>query len=54
MHDIKFIREQTDQIKAGIARKNDNSDIDAVLAIDVARREVITEVEQLQGERNKA
>jgi len=54
MLDLKFIRENPELVKAGIAKKNDNSDIDAILEMDEQRREIIREVEQLKGERNKA
>lgn len=54
MLDLKFIRENPELVKAGIAKKNDKSDIDAILEMDEQRREIIREVEQLKGERNKA
>ncbi len=54
MLDLKFIRENPELVKAGIAKKNDKSDIDAILQIDERRREIIREVEKLKGERNKA
>ncbi len=54
MLDLKFIRENPELVKAGIAKKNDKSDIDAILQIDEQRREIIREVEQLKGERNRA
>lgn len=54
MLDLKYIRENPELVKAGIAKKNDKSDIDAILKIDEERRDIIREVEQLKGERNKA
>jgi seryl-tRNA synthetase len=54
MLDLKFIRENPDLVKAGIARKNDQSDIDAVLKLDQERRDIIGQVEQLKAERNAA
>ena len=52
MLDLKFIRENPDLVKAGIAKKNDQSDIDRLLAIDKDRRDTIARVEQLKAERN--
>jgi seryl-tRNA synthetase len=54
MLDLKFIRENPDLVKAGIAMKNDRSDIDAVIKLDQDRREIIGQVEQLKAERNAA
>ena len=54
MLDLKFVRENPDLVKAGIARKNDQSDIDAVLKLDQDRRDIIGQVEQLKAERNSA
>ena len=53
MLDLKFIRENSDTVKAAIARKNDDSDIDEILALDGHRRETINRVEQLRAERNQ-
>jgi len=54
MLDLKYIRENRELVKAGIAKKNDKTDIDAILKIDEERRDIIREVEELKGERNKA
>ncbi|HSH02037.1 MAG TPA: serine--tRNA ligase [Anaerolineae bacterium] len=54
MIDIKLIREQADWVKAQVAKRNDNSPIDEILAADERRREIIVEVELLRQERNKA
>ena len=53
MLDLKFIRENPQLVKAGIAKKNDDSDIDKILALDRRRRDVIKKVEQLRAERNR-
>jgi seryl-tRNA synthetase len=53
MLDLKFIRENPDLVKAGIAKKNEPSDIDRILSLDSQRREIIKKVEQLKAERNK-
>jgi seryl-tRNA synthetase len=54
MLDIKFIRENRDQVKEGIKSKNQKIDIDELLAIDEEHRKLLTEVETLKAERNKA
>ncbi|UCG63103.1 MAG: serine--tRNA ligase [Candidatus Zixiibacteriota bacterium] len=54
MLDMKFIRENPDLVKAGLAKKYDNADIDQLLALDEQRREIIRNVENLKAERNKA
>ncbi len=53
MLDIRMLRENPELVKAGIAKKNDKTDIDKILQLDNERREIIREVEQLKGERNK-
>jgi len=53
MLDIRRIREQPEQIRRGIAEKNDTGDIDIVLQIDQRRRSIIGEVEQLKNTRNE-
>ncbi len=54
MLDLKFIRENPDMVKAGLARKYDKTDIDRILQLDDRRREIIRQVEQLKAERNSA
>ncbi|MBU8933728.1 MAG: serine--tRNA ligase [candidate division Zixibacteria bacterium] len=54
MLDLKQIRENPEAVKAGIATKNDKSDIDAILEMDANRRELIKQGEALKGERNRA
>ncbi len=53
MLDLKFIRENPGAVRAAIAKKNDKSDIDAVLAVDGRRREIIQRTEALKAERNR-
>lgn len=53
MLDIKFIRENADAVKAAMANRNANVDVDAVLALDHRRREIVAEAEGLKAERNK-
>ena len=53
MLDIKFIRENPDKVKAGIANKNEKGNVDGVLALDEERRNIIVQVEELKATRNK-
>jgi len=54
MIDIKLLREEPDLVKAAIARKKFSCDIDAVLALDAARRAKITAAEQARAEQKAA
>lgn len=53
MLDLKFIREHADDVRRNCINKNDNSDIDGLLELDVRRRTIIQEVEELKSRRNK-
>lgn len=54
MLDIALIREHPEQVKEGLRSLNtDPALIDPVLALDVRRRELLTEVETLRAERNR-
>ncbi len=53
MLDLNFIRENPDVIKKSLTdRQMDASPVDAVLALDVDRRNLLTQVEKLKAERN--
>jgi seryl-tRNA synthetase len=53
MLDIKLIREQTNYVKTGIARRGDDPTIiDQILALDMRRRELLNQVETLKATRN--
>ena len=54
MLDIKFIKENKDIVKEGIQKKFSKVDIDELLAIDEKRLEILSRVESLRGEQNKA
>lgn len=54
MLDMKFIRENSDAVKAGLAKKKENIDIDLMLKLDEERREIIRQVERLKADRNQA
>ncbi len=52
MLDMKRIREVPELVRQGVQNKNEKADVDAVLAIDRRRRDIIAEVEQLKNTRN--
>mgnify|MGYP005864393605 FL=1 len=52
MLDIKFIRENPQAVREAVRQKNENADIDQILAFDQKRREIIAEVERLKALRN--
>ncbi|MBW2998903.1 serine--tRNA ligase [Candidatus Woesearchaeota archaeon] len=54
MIDIKLIRENPELVKQGIKNKNDKSDIDEIIAVDLQRREKVQAVEDLKAKRNSA
>ena len=53
MLDIKLIRTETEKVKAALARRKENVDIDAVLELDNKRRELVFESEQLKKKQNE-
>jgi seryl-tRNA synthetase len=53
MLDIKFIRENKDLIKEGAKKKHMDVDVDALVALDEKRLEILAKVESLRGEQNK-
>ncbi len=53
MLDIKYIRENPEKVKAGIANKNEKGNVDELLALDEERRNIIVQVEELKATRNR-
>jgi len=53
MLDIKYIRENPEQVRKAAENKNESADIDKILELDQKRRTVIAEVEQLKATKNK-
>jgi len=53
MLDIKRLREDTENVKAALERRKEDVDIDAVLAIDADRRELLFESEKLKSRQNE-
>jgi seryl-tRNA synthetase len=54
MLDIQFIRDNPEEVKAGLSRRGVEHPIDDVLELDAQRRSILTEVETLKAERNRA
>ena len=54
MLDLKLIRENKDLVKAGMAKKHSEADIDKIVKLDESRREIIRETESLKARRNAA
>ena len=54
MLDLKFIRENKDRARAGLAAKNAAGRLDEVLAFDEKRRELIGQIDELKAKKNTA
>ena len=54
MLDLKWIRENPEQVRRGLAAKNSNLDLTQLLELDSQRRALLVEVENLKAQRNKA
>ncbi len=54
MLDIKFIRENPDLIKKSIKDRAWKLDLDGLIKLDDSRRKILTELENLRAEKNKA
>ncbi len=52
MLDIRRIRQNPEEVKAGLERRHANADIDGLLAKDEERRNLLLEVEQKKAKRN--
>jgi len=53
MLDIKRLRTETEEVKAALARRKEEVDIDAVLALDEKRRALLYEAEQMKARQNE-
>ncbi|MBN1479544.1 serine--tRNA ligase [candidate division KSB1 bacterium] len=53
MLDLKYIRENAERVKQAVLHKRENADVDALLELDVKRRELIGKVEGARAEQNK-
>ena len=54
MLDIKFIRQNSEKVKEGIAKKQAKVDIDRLLEVDKKRRETLQALEDMRAQKNKA
>ncbi len=53
MLDLKFVRTNPDIVRQALVNKGVDVDLDRLLALDVDRRQILTEVEQLKAKRNE-
>ena len=53
MLDLRFVRENADAVKAGLARRGISLDLTEFLALDAKRRTVQQEIEILRRRRNE-
>jgi seryl-tRNA synthetase len=51
MLDLKFIRDNTDQVREAISHRKDNAPLDEILTLDKERRQRLTELEELRHAR---
>lgn len=54
MLDLKYIRENSDEVKKFLKARNSDFDLDVVLDLDKKRREILGEVEVLKNKRNES
>ena len=54
MLDLKFIRENPDKVKAGLAAKRATVDIDGLLQLDISRRQLVFKIDELKAKKNAA
>lgn len=53
MLDIKFIRENLDQVKENLKKRNLKVDLEGILTLDAERVSLLQKIEELRAERNK-
>ncbi|MGF1450155.1 MAG: serine--tRNA ligase [Opitutales bacterium] len=54
MLDLKFFRENPDAVRAGVARKKFDCDLDALYGLDAQRRTIVSEAEQARARQKSA
>lgn len=54
MLDLKYIRENTDEVRKALSNRQDNAPLDEILEIDAERRHKIVELEDLRHARKEA
>ncbi|MBI2626310.1 MAG: serine--tRNA ligase, partial [Candidatus Nealsonbacteria bacterium] len=53
MLDIKFIRQNPEKVKEGLAKKQAKVDIDLLLELDEKKRDYLQKIENMRAEQNK-
>lgn len=54
MIDLKQLRENPERFRMALGKRRSPVDIDAILALDASRRQIVYETEQLKAEQNRA
>lgn len=54
MLDIKFVRENIELVKTALKNRNYDIDLDELFEIDLDRRKIVKEVEELKNQRNRS
>ena len=54
MLDLKFIRENIDEVQEAVAKRQDSAPLDEILELDAERRQKLLELESLRHERKEA
>jgi seryl-tRNA synthetase len=54
MLDLKYIRENAEEVRQAVASRQDKAPIDEIVALDIQRREKVTELEELRRQRKLA
>src|SRR5271156_98419 len=54
MLDLKFIRDNPDKVKAGLAAKRATVDLDGLLHLDSQRRQLVFKIDELKAKKNAA
>jgi len=54
MHDLKFIRENPELVKIGLAAKRVTVDLEALLELDTHRRQFVFKIDELKAKKNVA
>ncbi len=54
MFDIKLIRENPEAVRKGLAAKNVSLDLDNLMLLDQNRRRILTQLDELRAQKNKA
>ncbi|HKF00051.1 MAG TPA: serine--tRNA ligase [Actinomycetes bacterium] len=53
MIDLKLVRDRPDRVRAALARRGEAGSVDRLLALDAARRALVTEVDELRAEQKR-